>query len=171
MEYEEVSFDKLNRIKLLCIGEEFKYKLNIDPTIIAQKVCSQMYDNVKTFELINYLLKFLLLYIQHIQDYAIEHRICISNHQKSCPNTFSECIDILYNNGNKSIINKYLYNLVNENRELIDSKIDLHRDYLIDFFGFKTLEKSYLLKQNHIINRNTTIFIYESCFMYLIEII
>ena len=49
---KKVSFDKiLNRIKLLCIGEEFKYKLNIDPTIIAQKVCSQMYDNVKTSEL------------------------------------------------------------------------------------------------------------------------
>ena len=53
-DFEEVSFDKiLNRIKLLCIGEEFKYKLNIDPTIIAQKVCSQMYDNVKTSELDN----------------------------------------------------------------------------------------------------------------------
>ena len=152
-DYEEVSFDKiLNRIKLLCIGEEFKYKLNIDPTVIAQKVCSQMYDNVKTSELDKLSSEIsIALYTTH-PDYAIlASRICISNHQKSCPNTFSECVDILYNNGEKSIINKYLYDLVTENKELIDSKIDSHRDYLIDFFGFKTLEKSYLLKQNHII--------------------
>jgi len=48
----DVSFDKiLNRIKLLCIGEKFSYKLNIDPTVIAQKVCSEIYDNVTTAEL------------------------------------------------------------------------------------------------------------------------
>jgi len=151
--YEEVSFDKiLNRVKLLCIGEEFKYKLNIDPTIIAQKVCSQIYDNVQTSELDKLSSEIsIALYTTH-PDYAIlSSRICISNHQKSCPNTFSECIDILYNNGVKPVINKYLYDLVNNNIELINSKIDSHRDYLIDFFGFKTLEKSYLLKQNHII--------------------
>jgi len=152
-EYEEVSFDKiLNRIKLLCIGEEFKYKLNIDPTVIAQKVCSQMYDNVKTSELDKLSSEIsIALYTTH-PDYAtLSSRICISNHQKSCPNTFSECIDILYNNGVKPIVNKYLYDLVVKNKDLIDSKIDLYRDYLIDFFGFKTLEKSYFLKQNHII--------------------
>ena len=151
--YEEVSFDKiLNRVKLLCIGEEFKYKLNIDPTIIAQKVCSQIYDNVQTSELDKLSSEIsIALYTTH-PDYAIlSSRICISNHQKSCPDTFSECVDILYNNGVKPVINKYLYDLVNNNIELINSKIDSHRDYLIDFFGFKTLEKSYLLKQNHII--------------------
>ena len=151
--YEEVSFDKiLNRVKLLCMGEEFKYKLNIDPTIIAQKVCSQIYDNVQTSELDKLSSEIsIALYTTH-PDYAIlSSRICISNHQKSCPNTFSECVDILYNNGVKPVINKYLYDLVNNNIELINSKIDSHRDYLIDFFGFKTLEKSYLLKQNHII--------------------
>ena len=150
---EEVSFDKiLNRVKLLCIGEEFKYKLNIDPTIIAQKVCSQIYDNVQTSELDKLSSEIsIALYTTH-PDYAIlSSRICISNHQKSCPDTFSECVDILYNNGVKPVINKYLYDLVNNNIELINSKIDSHRDYLIDFFGFKTLEKSYLLKQNHII--------------------
>ena len=50
--YEEVSFDKiLNRIKSLSIGPEFNYKLSIDPVIIAQKVCSEIYDGVKTTEL------------------------------------------------------------------------------------------------------------------------
>ena len=152
-EYEDVSFDKiLNRVKLLSVGEEFKYKLNIDSTIIAQKVCSQIYDNVKTSELDKLSSEIsIALYTTH-PDYAtLSSRICISNHQKSCLNKFSECINILYNNGDKPIVNKYLYDLVVQNKDLIDSKIDSHRDYLIDFFGFKTLEKSYLLKQNHII--------------------
>ena len=51
-EYEEVSFDKiLTRIKLLCNGDEFTEKLNIDPTLIAQKVCSELKNNIKTSEL------------------------------------------------------------------------------------------------------------------------
>ena len=51
-EYEEVSFDKiLTRIRLLCDGDEFTEKLNIDPTLIAQKVCSELKDNIKTCEL------------------------------------------------------------------------------------------------------------------------
>ena len=50
--YEDVSFDKiLNRMKSLSLGEEFTKKLSIDPTIIAQKVCSEIYDGVKTTEL------------------------------------------------------------------------------------------------------------------------
>ena len=50
--FEEVSFDKiLRRIRLLCNGEEFKTKLRIDPVLIAQKVCSEIYDGVKTSKL------------------------------------------------------------------------------------------------------------------------
>ena len=152
-ESEEVSFDKiLTRIKLLCHSEEFNHKLNIDPTIIAQKVCSEIYDNVKTSELDKLASETSIsLYTKHPDFSTLASRICISNHQKECPNTFSECINTLYGDGEKSIIAKYLYNLVQSNKDLIDSKIDASRDYLIDFFGFKTLEKSYLLKKNHII--------------------
>ena len=94
-ELEEVSFDKiLTRIKLLCFGEEFT-KLNIDPTIIAQKVCSEIYDNVKTSELDKLSSETsIALYTNH-PDYAVlSSRICISNHQKECPGKFSDCIDI-----------------------------------------------------------------------------
>ena len=83
-DYEEVSFDKiLNRIKLLCIGEEFKYKLNIDPTVIAQKVCSQIYDNVKTSQLDKLSSEIsIALYTTH-PDYAtLASRICISNNKR-----------------------------------------------------------------------------------------
>ena len=153
-EYEDVSFDKiLNRIKLLCVGEEFTKKLNIDPTIIAQKVCSEIYNDVKTSDLDKLSSEIsIALYTTH-PDYALlSSRICISNHQKGCPDKFSDSINILYNNyvneEHYPIINKYLYDLVMENVELIDSKINKLNDYKLDFFGFKTLEKSYLLKKN-----------------------
>jgi len=156
-EFEEVSFDKiLNRIKLLCFSDDFNYKLNIDPTIIAQKVCSEIYNDVKTSELDKLSSEISIALLTTHPDYAVlSSRVCISNHQKGCPKSFSDCIDILYNNNinNKHapIINKYLYDLVISNKDLINSKINHNNDYLIDFFGFKTLEKSYLLKQNHII--------------------
>jgi len=156
-EFEEVSFDKiLNRIKLLCFSDDFNYKLNIDPTIIAQKVCSEIYNDVKTSELDKLSSEISIALLTTHPDYAVlSSRVCISNHQKGCPKSFSDCIDILYNNhiNNKHapIINKYLYDLVISNKELINNKINHNNDYLIDFFGFKTLEKSYLLKQNHVI--------------------
>jgi len=152
-EYEEVSFDKiLTRIRLLCDSDEFTEKLNIDPTLIAQKVCSELKDNIKTCELDKLASETAIsLYTKHPDFATLASRISISNHQKECPDTFSDCICILYNDSDKPVINKYLYDLVMINKDLIDSKINLYRDYLIDFFGFKTLEKSYLLKQNHII--------------------
>ena len=126
-DYEDVSFDKiLRRIRSLCIGHEFSKKLQIDPTIIAQKVCSEIYDNVKTSELDKLSSEIsIALYTTH-PDYAIlSSRICISNHQKGCPKLFSECIDILYNNhindNHCPIINKYLYDLVMDSKDLIDS--------------------------------------------------
>ena len=137
-EFEEVSFDKiLTRIKLLCQGEEFNQKLNIDPTIIAQKVCSEIYDNVKTSELDKLSSEIsIALYSTH-PDYSIlACRICISNHQKGCPKLFSDCIDNLYNNyvndKHAPIINKYLYDLVHNNKDLINNNIiivksDIHR--------------------------------------------
>ena len=152
--YEDVSFDKiLNRVRLLCVDQNFDDKLKIDATIIAQKVCSELYDNVTTRELDKLSSEIsIALYTTH-PDYALlASRICISNHQKECPDKFSDCIEILYNNGETSIIDKYLYDLVNNSpadKELIDSKINHLNDYLIDFFGFKTLEISYLLKINH----------------------
>ena len=152
-DYEEVSFDKiLTRIKLLCNSDEFTEKLNIDSTQIAQKVCSELKDNIKTSELDKLASETSIsLYTKHPDFATLASRICISNHQKECPKSFSECIDILYNNGDKPVVHKYLYDLVQNNKDLINSKVDSSRDYNIDFFGFKTLEKSYLLKQNHII--------------------
>ena len=151
---EDVSFDKiLNRIKSLCNFETLK-KLNIDPTIIAQKVCGEIYDKVKTTELDILSSEIAIsLYSMNIEYKELASRIIISNHHKNTDESFLTVINKLYdfvdNRGqNIHLINENLYNIVNENSDLIESKIDYMRDYLFDFFGFKTLEKSYLLKIN-----------------------
>ena len=150
-QYEDVSFDKiLKRIQLLCIGEEFKKKLIIDPTVIAQKVCSEIYDNVKTTELDELSSQIAISMYSNNPEYAtLASRIVVSNHHKRTNKLFSSVIEELYEN---NIIQKYLYKLVIENKELINNEIDIMKDYELDFFGFKTLEKSYLLKiKNEII--------------------
>ena len=142
---EEVSFDKIQvRLNSLCIGHEFDKKLKIDPTIISQKVCSEIYDKVKTCILDELSSETAISMYSKNPEYAIlAGRIVVSNHHKNTSNSFSEVIKELYENG---IIKEYLFNIVNENEELINSKINHMKDYTIDFFGFKTLEKSYLLK-------------------------
>tara|TARA_Y100000996_G_scaffold257590_1_gene202747 strand:- start:397 stop:3057 length:2661 start_codon:yes stop_codon:yes gene_type:complete len=146
-DYEDVSFDKiLKRIQLLCIGEEFNKQLNIDPTIIAQKVCSEIYENVKTSQLDELSSQIAISMYSKNPEYGIlASRIVVSNHHKRTLSNFSTVIEELYEN---NIIQKYLYDLVQENMDIINQKINHNKDYDLDFFGFKTLEKSYLLKIN-----------------------
>ena len=148
--FEEVSFDKiLNRIKLLCNSTEFSKQLDIDPTIIAQKVCSELYDGVTTSELdILSSETAIALYSGHLDYAELASRIIISNHHKNTPEVFSDVVNTLYEKG---IIDTYLFDIVQENKELINKHIDYTRDYKLDFFGFKTLEKSYLLKCDGVI--------------------
>jgi len=151
-EYEEVSFDKiLNRIKSLSQGEEFEYKLNIDETIIAQKVIQQLHDGVKTTELDELSSETAIAMYSKDPDFKIlASRITVSNHHKNTLDTFSDKIQLMYDyecNGHKKpLIADYLYELVMNNKEKIDSSIDYAKDYDFDFFGHKTLEKSYLYR-------------------------
>ena len=84
--------------------------------------------------------------------------VAISNNHKNTSPSFSECISILYNNYSNEIhnplISKNVYDIVNENKEKLNDIIDYNRDFLIDYFGFKTLEKSYLFRiEDKIIER------------------
>jgi len=144
---EDVSFDKiLSRLSLLCISEEFVKKLVIDPTVIAQKVCSELYDGVTTSELDILSSEIsIALYSKHLDYSTLSSRIIISNHHKKTKGVFSDIIEELYKN---DIVHKYLFDLVQLNKQSINEKINYSRDYSLDFFGFKTLEKSYLLKCN-----------------------
>ena len=151
-QHEEVSFDKiLTRIKSLSQGKEFNLKLSIDETLIAQKVVQEIYDGVKTTELDELSSQIsIAMYSKNPEFKILASRIVISNHHKNTKDTFSEKIELLYNyhsNGiHKPLIAEYMYQLVQENKDEIDSVIDYQKDYDFDFFGFKTLEKSYLYK-------------------------
>lgn len=149
--YEEVSFDKiLTRVKSLSKGDEFSDKLNIDETLIAQKVVQEIYDGVKTSELDELSSQISMsMYSKHPDFKILAGRIAVSNLHKNTLDSFSEKIKLMYKvDEKKPLIAKYLYDLVINNKETIDSYIDYSRDYDYDFFGLKTLEKTYLYRVN-----------------------
>ena len=146
---EEVSFDKvLNRLRVI------SNELNVDFFDIAQKVCSRIYDNVKTSELDELAAHICSPMILAHPDYGtFAARIIMSNHQKNTSPSFSETVYMLYNNkdvhGNLNpLVSDALYTTVMKNKEKLNNYIDYQRDYDFDYFGFKTLEKAYLLKVN-----------------------
>lgn len=148
---EDVSFDKvLNRIKLI----KNKFNLNVEPVIIAQNVCSRIYDKVLTTQLDNFTSELCISMITEHPDYEkLASYIAISNNHKNTSPSFSETIKEIYDNKNirgddAPLISKKLFNIIKKNKKKINSYIDYERDYLFDFFGFKTLEKSYLIKIN-----------------------
>jgi len=148
---ENVSFDKIQgRLVKLCEEPNLK-RLNIDPTVVSQKVCSEIYDGVTT-EILDILSSeiSIALYSKNKDYKDLASRIIVSNHHKNTDNKFSDVVDKLYNfnkNGkSEPLINQEFYNLVQHNKDIIDNKIDYMRDYNLDYFGYKTLERSYLLK-------------------------
>lgn len=146
--YELVSFDKvLRRISVLSEGLE-----GVEADEVAQKICARIYDGVKTTELDELTATTCSTLSTVHPNYGIlASRVIISNLHKTTPDTFTEAVEILYNvkdiHGNlMPLLSDELYQVVKNNKELIDAKIQPTRDYLFDYFGFKTLERSYLLK-------------------------
>ena len=148
-EQEDVSFDKiLQRIQAL------SKDLDVNPSMLTQKVIARIYDGVTTSEIDDLTAEICTSMMTENPDIGIlASKIAISNHQKKTSPSFSETIYILYNNldvhGNKSpLISEDIYNIVMSNKEKLNSFIKYDRDYNFDFFGFKTLEKAYLMKVN-----------------------
>jgi len=150
---EIVSFDKiLKRIKK--IGMEVNIKINY--TTLVMKVIDQLYSGITTKQIDELSADQCASMSSIHPDYnTLAGRIIVSNHQKNTDDKFSKVIAKLYKNTDKirsnSIITKELYDTVQENQERLNSICDYDRDYLIDYFGFKTLERSYLLKKDKII--------------------
>ena len=149
---EEVSFDKVTRrLKKLCYNLSSK----VNPIIVAQKVCGQIYNNVTTIELDELAAQICIsMSTQHIEYGVLASRIIISNNHKFTSPSFSETIYILYNNKDKNgqvcpLINDKLYNIVMNNKDKLNDILNYENDYLFDYFGFKTLERSYLMKVNN----------------------
>ena len=149
---EPVSFDKiLKRIKTL--GQQ-KSKLHVNYTSLCQKIIDQLYDDITTQEIDELTAQQCASLATTHPDYGIlASRILISNHHKMVDENYLNVVEKLYNNTDinnirSPIISETLYNVVKNNHETIQSWFDYERDYLLDYFGFKTLERAYLLKIN-----------------------
>ena len=148
---ESVKFDKITaRIEKLCYGLNMDYVSVID---IAKKVIAGIYDRVTTVELDNLAAEITASMTSNHPDYAIlAARIAISNLQKVTSKSFSNTMKRLYTyidpktGENASLISKEVYSVIKEHASLLDNTIDYTRDFGYDYFGFKTLERSYLLK-------------------------
>ena len=140
-EMEKVSFDKvLNRI------EKLSTDLNVNATEIAQKVCSRIYDGVNTSELDEIAAQLCSsLIADHLEFGVLSSRIIVSNHHKKTSPSFSEVVQELRNH-NPPLVSEELCRHVELHKDKLNTYIDYTRDYNFDYFGFKTLEKAYLLK-------------------------
>ncbi|RCI00191.1 Ribonucleoside-diphosphate reductase large subunit [Rhizopus azygosporus] len=151
---ENVMFDKItSRISKLCYGlnEDF-----VVPAKIAQKVVSGVYQGITTVELDNLTAETAAYMTTNHPDFAIlAARIAISNLQKETDDKFSSVIHKLYHHEHPKLkqpnplVSKELYDVVMANADKIDAAIIHDRDFDFNFFGFKTLERSYLLKINN----------------------
>lgn len=148
---ETVKFDKITaRIEKLCYG------LNpslVDPIDVSKKVVEGLYDGVTTSELDNLAAETAASLTTKHPDYALlASRIAVSNLHKNTIKSFSETMRNLYlytdkkTGKNASLIADDVWQAIEANAELLDSTIIYDRDFGFDYFGFKTLEKSYLLK-------------------------
>ncbi|MBC9794858.1 ribonucleoside-diphosphate reductase subunit alpha [Sinomicrobium weinanense] len=152
---EPVMFDKITaRVRKLCYG------LNslVDPVKVAMRVIEGLYDGVTTSELDNLAAEIAATMTTTHPDYAkLAARISVSNLHKNTKKSFSETMADLYNyvnprTGKKApLLSDEVHKVIQENADTLDSTIIYNRDFGYDYFGFKTLERSYLLKLNGMI--------------------
>ena len=150
---ESVKFDKITaRIERLCYGLEPTF---VQPVEVAMKVVSGIYDGVTTSELDNLAAETAASMTTKHPDYAIlAARIAISNLHKNTQKSFSGTMKMLYQyldpktGENASLLSKETWKVIQQHAAQLDSAIIYDRDFGYDYFGYKTLEKSYLLKLN-----------------------
>ena len=149
---EPVQFDKITaRIKKLC----YELHESVDPTKVAMRVIEGVYDGVTTTELDNLAAEVAATNAVTHPDYAsLASRIAVSNLHKGTKKSFAETMEDLYTyvdpitGENASLVANDVIEIIRENAEFLDSQIIYDRDFNYDYFGFKTLERSYLLKIN-----------------------
>lgn len=149
---EPIMFDKITaRVRKLCYG------LNelVDPVKVAMRVIEGLYDGVTTSELDNLAAEQAATMTTAHPDYArLAARISVSNLHKNTKKTFSEVMHDLYTYVNdrtgkhSPLLSDEVYKVIEDNKDKLDSAIIYNRDFGYDYFGFKTLERSYLLKLN-----------------------
>jgi ribonucleotide reductase alpha subunit len=152
--FENIGFDKiLKRVK--SIGTECGIKLNY--TTFVMKVIDQLYDGIPTTKIDELTAEQCAALSTHHPDYNIlAGRIIISNHHKNTNGSFFSVMKKLYeftdvHNKQHSLVSPEFFSIVKKHKDEFDNMIVHDRDYLIDYFGFKTLERAYLMKYNNVI--------------------
>ena len=142
---EAVSFDKiLRRVKNLGMKSPPLTTINFSQMVI--KVIDQLYNDIPTHVIDELTAEnCAALCTKHLEYGSLASRIIISNNHKNTPSSFSEAIDILASM-KTTIIEKEFYNVVKNNSKKLNEMIDYERDYELDYFGFKTLERAYLMR-------------------------
>ncbi len=147
---EAVKFDKITaRIVKMCYGLDPL----VTPEVVAMKVIEGIYDGVTTTVLDNLAAEVAAAKTIDHPDYALlASRIAVSNLHKETKKTFSEVIEDMYKyidsktGQNASLVAEDVYQIIMDNKEALDSSIIYDRDFRYDYFGFKTLTRSYLMK-------------------------
>ena len=149
---EDIAFDKiLTRIKKL--GQEVNIQINYSS--LAMKVIDQLYDKIETTKIDELAAEQCAALSTNHPDYGtLAARIVVSNHQKNTDHIFSNVVKQLYDfkdihGTHRPLLSQTLYTYISQYSVVIDAMIDYNRDYLIDYFGFKTLERAYLFKINN----------------------
>ncbi|HVA98198.1 MAG TPA: ribonucleoside-diphosphate reductase subunit alpha [Bacteroidia bacterium] len=150
---ESIKFDKITaRVQKLCYALD---PVHVNPVPVAMKVIEGIYEGVSTVELDNLAAEIAASLTTTHPDYALlASRIAVSNLHKNTSKSFSKTIEALYNyvdpkTGKQApLIAEDVYQIIKKNAHILDSTIIYDRDFGYDYFGFKTLERSYLLKLN-----------------------
>ena len=138
-----VSFDEiLQRVRKLSDGLE-----HVNPDLVAQKVCNQLTDGMPTSKLDEFAAETCaMMQARYHPNYGtLASRIVIDNHHKTTPDNLMECVEKLYH-GKTQIVSDEYHDLVCKNASTYQEMVCYDCDYMFDYFGFKTLERGYLLK-------------------------
>lgn len=150
-QFEDISFDKiLKRVKKLGNNMEPPLKLNYSQFVMD--VIEQLYPDISTTKIDELTAEQCASMCTKHPDYGIlASRIIVSNNHKNTLSSFSKSMELLYNfkdihGKHIPIIDEKVWNIINKNKDFFDGIIDYKRDYEIDYFGFKTLERAYLMR-------------------------
>ena len=149
---ETIKFDKItSRIKKQC----YDLSSQVDPYLVAKKVIEGVFEGIKTSEIDTLAAETAAYMTTNHPDYSLlAGRIAVSNLHKRWSKKFSDCIEDLHKNVNPEtgkiapLISDETYQIVQKHKDLLDASIIHDRDLEYDFFGYRTLEKSYLMKVN-----------------------
>ena len=153
---QEVSFDKiLQRVKK--IGNEVIPPLTINYSQLIMKVIDQLYDRIPTYVIDELTAEqCAALTTKHLDYATLANRIVVSNNHKITTNSFYTAMETLYTHQDihgvqKPLISLDIWAIIQHNQTALERIINYERDYLFDYFGFKTLERSYLLRANGVL--------------------